>query len=103
MLYIMGWTLTDACTRILKGVINHTRNIQSKDFERLPYPIWLSVDRRQAAIQHVRHILDAAIHGKRFDFDSPEIKRLDDLFEYRYDETRMTTDDGCRPRQSTLY
>ena len=35
MLFVMGWALTDKCTQILKQVINHTMNIQSKDFERL--------------------------------------------------------------------
>jgi len=34
--FIIGWTLTDLCKLLLKKVLNHTRNIQSKDFERLP-------------------------------------------------------------------
>ena len=31
-------------TNILKKTINHTKNIQSKDIEKLPYPIWVSDD-----------------------------------------------------------
>lgn len=30
--FILGWTLTRLCNRLLKEVINHTKNIQSKDF-----------------------------------------------------------------------
>lgn len=100
---IMGWTLTDACTRILKGVINHTRNIQSKDFERLPYPIWVSATDRQAAVLHMKQILDAAIQGKTFDFDSPEVRWLDHLFEYRAkDGLDNYVLDGERPAQLAL-
>jgi len=83
LFFIMGWTLTDLCNKILKGVINHTRNIQSKDFERLPYPIWVSSHDKENATQHMRQILDAALHGSRFDFDSPEITKLNEFYEYR--------------------
>lgn len=42
LLFIIGWLLTNKCNEILKGVINHTKNIQSKDIERLPYPFWVN-------------------------------------------------------------
>ena len=45
LFFILGWSLTDLCNTILKEVLNHTRNIQSKDFERLPYPVWVSAAR----------------------------------------------------------
>ena len=38
MFFILAWGLSDLCNKILKTTINHTKNIQSKDFERLPYP-----------------------------------------------------------------
>lgn len=38
---ILGWLLTDQATTLLKTAINHTRNIQGKDLERLPYPHWV--------------------------------------------------------------
>lgn len=43
---ILGWLMTDLATVLLKSVINHTRNIQGKDIERLPYPHWISESRR---------------------------------------------------------
>lgn len=52
--FILGWTLTDAATAILKGVLNHTMNIQSKDVERLPYPWWVTDGRKAEAIELVR-------------------------------------------------
>ncbi len=46
---ILGWLQTPLATSLLKEVINHTRNIQGKDIERLPYPWWVRpADRRRA-------------------------------------------------------
>ncbi|HEX4760613.1 MAG TPA: N-6 DNA methylase, partial [Thermoleophilaceae bacterium] len=42
---VLGWLQTGLATRLLKEVINHTRNIQGKDIERLPYPHWVPADR----------------------------------------------------------
>ena len=39
--FILGWLLTSYATKILKNVINHTKNIQNKDIEKLPYPSWV--------------------------------------------------------------
>ena len=39
--FIIGWCLSNKCNDILKMVINHTRNIQNKDIEKLPYPTWV--------------------------------------------------------------
>ena len=77
--FILGWTLTDAATRILKGVINHTMNIQSKDFERMPYPSWVTADRREEAIELVRGAVDLAIAGA-LDNPSEIVKRLERLY-----------------------
>ncbi|MBI4435625.1 N-6 DNA methylase [Candidatus Uhrbacteria bacterium] len=82
LLFIMGWTLTDLCTRILKNVINHTRNIQSKDFERIPYPAWMSSQARADAIGCVKQLLGAARHGQVFDFNSPEVVALNGFYAY---------------------
>jgi Eco57I restriction-modification methylase len=47
---ILGWLQTPLATSLLKDVINHTRNIQGKDIERLPYPWWVRpADRLRAA------------------------------------------------------
>ena len=54
LFFALGWLLTPLCTTLLKGVINHTRNIQGKDFERLPYPFWVSRERKRKAVDLIR-------------------------------------------------
>lgn len=61
LLFIIGWLLTKKCNDILKGVINHTKNIQSKDIERLPYPFWVSEDNKIEII----NIVKKSINHKR--------------------------------------
>lgn len=80
MLFIMGWTLTDKCTRILKQVINHTMNIQGKDFERLPYPFWVGNDERSEVISLVMCMLDDGFDGRQFSRQDPEFDDLESLF-----------------------
>ena len=79
--FVMGWTLTRACSQILKQVINHTRNIQSKDFERLPYPYW-AANVRERVIESVKALIACARgQGRLFTRESVEIRELDRLFE----------------------
>ena len=80
--FILGWTLTRLCNRLLKEVINHTKNIQSKDFERLPYPWWVAAPDRQAASERVRQLVFAARQGARFTPESPEIAALEDRYAF---------------------
>ena len=101
LFFIMGWTLTELCTHILKNVINHTRNIQSKDFERLPYPDWTAPQAKDDAITCVKELLHAARNGKRFNFDSPEVQALNEFYEYRVD--RKKTEANEPRRISTLF
>lgn len=51
--FILGWLLTTKATEILKTVINHTKNIQSKDLERMPYPFWVGDQQKDAATVYV--------------------------------------------------
>ncbi len=100
MLFIMGWCLTDLCNEILKKVINHTRNIQSKDFERLPYPTWVSPDDKARAVAAMRGILDRAMSGETFSRDSPEIRALGDMYIMsaspgKAGNVRHTVSQGC--------
>lgn len=46
---ILGWLQTRLASAILKDVLNHTRNIQGKDIERLPYPWWATRESRRRA------------------------------------------------------
>lgn len=80
--FILGWTLTRLCNRLLKEVINHTRNIQSKDFERLPYPWWVAAPDKAVAIAHVKQMVVAAQQGERFTPESQEIAALEGYFSH---------------------
>jgi hypothetical protein len=80
LFFILGWALTDLCTRILKEVLNHTRNIQSKDFERLPYPVWVDAETKQKAVLAVKHLLAKAKSGQSFSFKSGELRELNEFY-----------------------
>lgn len=81
--FIIGWTLTTLANRILKNVINHTKNIQGKDFERLPYPYWVPSGKKYEAITLIQRLIDRGINeGEMFDYDSQEIQVLERIYEY---------------------
>ncbi len=79
--FLLGWALTDLCTRILKEVLNHTRNIQSKDFERLPYPAWVDAERKMAAIATVKALIAVAKAGHEPRFEDPQVAALNSFYE----------------------
>ena len=81
--FLLGWLLSPLCNRILKAVINHTRNIQGKDVERLPYPFWIDADEKADIIRQVKQLLNAAQNGVKFHFFSPEIEALGRRYEWR--------------------
>ena len=83
--FILGWCLTDEATRILKTVINHTRNIQSKDVERLPYPWWVNEADKATAVQLTRAAVETAMSGRTFDRHDPEIVEIANLFSFPAD------------------
>jgi protein-arginine kinase len=60
-------------TKILKTVINHTRNIQSKDIERMPYPYWVSEENKKNVIERVKSII---INKKNTEEDTEFIENL---------------------------
>jgi hypothetical protein len=77
--FILGWCLTPLCTRILKDVLNHTRNIQSKDFERLPYPFWVDRDNKRKAIARCRDLVNLAMRtNRKFQRTDPDLQSLTD-------------------------
>jgi len=80
--FVLGWSLTAEATRILKTVINHTRNIQSKDVERLPYPHWVTPDTKAEIVALVERMVSDAQSGSVFDRQSPELRKLDGMFAF---------------------
>jgi len=81
--FILGWALTDECSLILKNVLNHTRNIQSKDFERLPYPVWVDAVRREEAVATVKELIERGKTGETFAWQDEKIRKLDELYRWR--------------------
>jgi len=81
--FILGWTCTDLASSILKEVINHTRNIQSKDVERLPYPFWIEGSAKSSATDAVRTMVKLGLEGRVFDRTSPEVRALEDLYAWK--------------------
>ena len=79
--FVLGWCLTEDATRILKTVINHTRNIQSKDVERLPYPWWVNGANKATAIEVVKKAVAEAIAGRAFELNDQEIAKLGELYQ----------------------
>jgi len=53
--FILGWCNSDLANTLLKKYINHTKNIQGKDVEKLPYPSW--VKNKEKCIDLVRQIV----------------------------------------------
>ena len=80
MFYIMGWTLTKLCNRILKQTINHTKNIQSKDFERLPYPFWVDSRSKNNAIELVIDMIAKAKLGLKYNRKHQDFALLEKLY-----------------------
>jgi hypothetical protein len=67
--FILGWLLTDIASNILKNVINHTRNIQSKDIEKLPYPEWVDNKTKNNMINYIKYNINKKIETNTIDDD----------------------------------
>ncbi len=80
--FIFGWSLSDLASTILKCVINHTRNIQSKDIERLPYPTWVSEEKKKEVILFMKQLVSEGRNGRVFNRSDTEIVKLSKFFNY---------------------
>jgi len=80
--FLMGWTLTEKCNEILKRVINHTRNIQGKDIERMPYPFWLSDEQKREIVIYVKKLINTAKNGHVYNFGDSELVQLEQMFSF---------------------
>jgi hypothetical protein len=67
--FILGWLQTPLATSLLKEVINHTRNIQGKDVERLPYPWWVSSSSKKRVIATAGRAVRRLQAGEQIDID----------------------------------
>ena len=78
--FVLGWLLTDLANRVLKTAINHTRNIQSKDFERMPYPHWVSATGRATVIKQIKAMIAEASAGRLWSWADVRASGLNDHF-----------------------
>ena len=81
LFFTLGWLLSPLANRILKTVINHTQNIQSKDFERMPYPWWVNSYDRCVIIKLVEDMIAEAREGRVWQWNDAKIQQLGELFE----------------------
>ncbi len=105
LFFILGWTCTHLCTTILKTVINHTQNIQSKDVERLPYPFWVDDTDKERAIAIVQALIERAMSGVTIPRSDPKIAVLDALYAYREaaNHQPLPPDPRLEPLQLALF
>jgi hypothetical protein len=83
LFFILGWTFAPLCERLLKEVVNHTKNIQGKDFERLPYPFWVPDARKHAIIADVGRLVAEAMAGRVVSREDDDFRRVGEMFEDR--------------------
>ena len=67
--FIIAWCLSDKCNNILKTVLNHTKNIQNKDIERLPYPWWVSDFNKSKITEFIHTQINKKMSGEKVDDD----------------------------------
>jgi len=75
--FLLWWLLSDKANEILKTTINHTKNIQGKDIERLPYPAW--INNKVEIIEDIKRQIDM----KRIDngiIERKEERKMDIFF-----------------------
>ena len=77
--FIIGWTLSSKCNDILKKVLNHTNNIQSKDIERLPYPDWISEENKKFIINFIKENIDLKMNNINVG-DSVILSKINEIF-----------------------
>lgn len=77
--FILGWLVTERATKILKTVLNHTRNIQSKDIERMPYPSWVGPTAKLKAIALVKKLI-GEIKRTKHSVSTDKLTLLEELY-----------------------
>jgi len=81
--FILGWINTKLATDILKVVINHTKNIQGKDIEKMPYPVWVNKANKSKAIKLVQELVSGLESNSINDEEvAKKVLALDKLYSY---------------------
>ena len=69
LFFVLGWLLTGIATELQKNVINHTKNIQNKDIERLPYPFWVDNKNKSKIIRYIKENIKKLNKGEKLPID----------------------------------
>lgn len=102
--FLLGWGLTQLCSRILKGVLNHTRNIQGKDVERLPYPFWIHPTEKPLVVKLVQGMIAEGQAGRVFSDQDPEFLALDGWFAWQDGRSPSNSSAAtARPDQQSIW
>lgn len=88
--FLLGWLNTELCTKILKSVINHTKNIQGKDVEKLPYPSWVNENDKKSAIALMKSMIEDKKNNKDI---SSDLIKINALFAYKAIEKQHKSND----------
>ena len=80
LFFVLAWSVSDLCNAILKNVINHTKNIQGKDVERLPYPFWVPAEKKAEAVRIAKNMLAQMQQGEPHSNHDIDICRLNAIF-----------------------
>lgn len=80
ILFILWYLNSEIASTLLKNVINHTRNIQPKNIEALPYPI-ISIEDKKNIIVLVKEILENYSDKDLVLYNTKEINKI---FEWLY-------------------
>lgn len=86
LFFVLAWLLSPLANQVLKTVINHTRNIQSKDFERMPYPWWVPQHRKSEAVSSMKNMIGEARAGRKWTWKDSEVRHIGHFFEVRLNE-----------------
>ena len=82
LFFVLAWLMSPLAKRTLKQVINHTRNIQSKDFERMPHPWWVGPELRSEVVRTMQGMVAEGESGRTWSWADREVHQLGALFEF---------------------
>ncbi len=110
--FTLGWLLSPLANRVLKTVINHTRNIQSKDFERLPYPWWVMPEAKRHVVTTIKKMICEGVSGRKWTWDDEAVADLGRCFEYSESQAKALSlqnpslhrqHSSAKPKQFSLF
>lgn len=82
LFFLLGWLLTSAASLILTDVFDRSGDVSGEVLEMLPYPAWISKERKQTIVEYVRRLVAQAHTAGPLCETSRRVAALDVLFEH---------------------